>query len=71
MSPLVLGDILGVFVNTFIADAKYPVRDCENLLLPIRMQLSENSIAFSQLLVPFLKSPSNFKHFENEGDCHC
>ena len=37
MSPLVLGDILGVLVNTLTADARYPVQNCENLLLPIQM----------------------------------
>ena len=36
MSPLVLGKILGVFVNTLTADGKYPVQDCENLKLPIQ-----------------------------------
>ena len=41
MSPLVLRKILGVFVNTLTADCKYPVQDCENLPLPIQMQLSE------------------------------
>ena len=49
MSPLVLGEILGVFVNTLTADGKYPVQGCENLHLPIQMQLSEkpNSILCS------------------------
>ena len=42
MSPLVLRKILGVFVNTLTADCKYRVQDCENLPLPIQMQLSEN-----------------------------
>ena len=36
MSALVLGKILGVFVNTLTADGKYPVQDCENLKLPIQ-----------------------------------
>ena len=40
MSPLVLGEILGVFVNTLTADGKYPVQGCENLQHPIEMQLS-------------------------------
>ena len=30
MSPLVLREILGVFVITFTADAKYLIGDCEN-----------------------------------------
>ena len=41
MVPLVLGEILGVFVNTLTADDKYRVQDCENLPLPIQMQLSK------------------------------
>ena len=41
MSPLVLGEILGVFVNTLTGDGKYAVQICENLQLPIEMQLSE------------------------------
>ena len=41
MSPLVLGEILGLFVNILTADDKYPVQDCENFQLPIQMQLSE------------------------------
>ena len=64
MSPLVLGKIYGVFVNTLTGDGKYPVRECENLLLPIQVQLIEKRKAFSQLFVPFLESTSNFKHFE-------
>ena len=30
MFPLVIGEILGVYVNTLTADDKYPVQDCEN-----------------------------------------
>ena len=39
-SPLVICEILGVFVNIFISDDKYPVRDFGNSLLPIQRQLS-------------------------------
>ena len=41
MSPLVLAEILGVFVNTLTADEKYCAQDCGNLPLPIPMQLSK------------------------------
>ena len=41
MSPLVLGEILGVFAKTLTTDVKYPVKDCKNLQLSIQMQLSE------------------------------
>ena len=37
MSPLLLGEALVVFVNRLTADGKYPVQDCETLLLRIQM----------------------------------
>ena len=64
MSPLALGEILGVSVNTLIADDKYPVKGCENLQLPIQTEWSEKLKTFSRFFVPFLDSTSNFKHFE-------
>ena len=70
MSHLVLGDILGVFLTTWTADAKSPVQDCENLLLPVQMQLLEKSKAFSHLFVTFFESTSNVRHFQKEDDCH-
>ena len=53
MSPLVLGEILGVFVNILIANDKYPAEDCENLSLPIQMQLSEKRKLFKNFLLHF------------------
>ena len=70
MSSLVIGEILGVFVNTLTADGKYPVQGCENLQLPIQMQLSEKRKTFSEFFVPFLESTSNFKYFEKTDDRH-
>ena len=70
MSPLVLGEILRVFVNTLTADGKYPVQECQNLQLPIEMQFSEKRKSFSKFFVPFLESTSNFNHFEKKDDCH-
>ena len=70
MSPLMLGKILGVFVNTMTADGKYPIQDCENLQLPIEMQLSKKRKTLSPFFVPFLESTSNFKHFERKDDHH-
>ena len=32
--------IIGLFANTWTADYKYPVPDCENLPFPIQMELS-------------------------------
>ena len=54
MPPLVLGEILGVFVNTLTAKGMYPVQDSENFPLPIQMQLSEKWKTFSHFLFHFL-----------------
>ena len=70
MSPLVLGEILGMFLKTLIANAKYPVQGCENLQLPIQTQLSEKRESFAEVFVRFLDSTSNFKHFEKKDDRH-
>ena len=70
MPPLVLGEILRVFVNTLTADGKYLVQYCENLWLPIEMHLSQKWKSISELFIPFLESTSNFKHFEEKDDGH-
>ena len=70
MSPLGLGEILGVFVETVTADSKYPVPDFKNFHLPIQMQLSEKRKTFSKFFVPFLESTSNFKRFQRKDDRH-
>ena len=62
ISPLVLGEILGVLVNTLTADGKCLVQDCENLQLPIQVQLSQKRKTFSEIFVPFLESRSNVKN---------
>ena len=69
MSPIVLGEVLVVFVKSLTADGKYPIRHCDNLRLPIQMQLSEKRKTFSQFLLPFLESTSNFKHLQKIDDC--
>ena len=53
MSPLVLGEILGFFLTTMTADYKYLVQDCENLPLPIQMQVSEKQKLFLNFLLHF------------------
>ena len=69
LSRLVLGEILGVYVHTFTVDGKYPVQDCENLQLPIQMQLFEKRKNFSLFFVPFPESTSNLKYFAKKDDC--
>ena len=66
MSPLVLYQILGVFVDILTTDCRYPVQYCSNLPLTIQMQLFEKRKPFSQFFVPFMDSASNFEHFEKK-----
>ena len=40
MSPLVFGEILVMILNTLTGDGKNPIEGCENLQLPIQMELS-------------------------------
>ena len=56
MSLLVLREILGVFVDTLPADAKYPVEHYDNLRLLIQMQLFEKRKPFSAFFVRFQES---------------
>ena len=65
-----LGEILGVFVNTSTPNGKYPVQDCKNLPFPIQMHLSEKRKTFSQFFVLSLESTFNFNHFESKDDRH-
>ena len=46
----------------------YPVQDCGNLSSPIQMELSFKPNIFSDFVLQFLESTSNFKHFEKKDD---
>ena len=70
MSPLVLGEVLVVFLNRSTADGKYPVQECDILQLPIQMQLSEKRKTFSEFFVLFLESTSNLKDLKKKEHCH-
>ena len=65
-----LGEVLGVFVNILTADDKYPLQDCENLQLPIEMQLSEKRKLFWEFFVTLLEPASIFKHFGRKDVRH-
>ena len=62
--------MIGFFVNTWTVDSMYPVMDCENLRFPIQIQLFEKEKTFSEFLIPFMESPSNFEHFQKKQDRH-
>ena len=70
ISPVLLGEILGIFLKTLSAGGQYPIEDWENFALPIQMQLSEKGKHFSQFFLWFLESTSNFKYFEEKDDDH-
>ena len=65
--PLLLTcQIFGLLVNTLAADAKYPVFNKENLMIPIQVQLSRKEKLFSEFFAAFLKYRLNLQHFERK-----
>ena len=59
-----------MFRNTLTANDNYPLQDSENLSSAIQMHRSLKPKNFSDFFVLFLKSTSNFKHFEKKDDRH-
>ena len=57
-----------MFFNKLSPDGNSPVQYCENLQLPIQMQVSEKWKTCSQFYVPFhvLESRSNLKYFRKK-----
>ena len=64
MSLLVICEMFGAIFNTQTIDDKYPIQNCENLKLPIQMQLSNKRTTLSRVFPPFLAFTSIFKEFE-------
>ena len=63
---LVLCKILRLFVNTLTDDDKYSLLNRDNLTQPIQILLSQKEKDFSSFLSAFLKSTSNFAHFQKK-----
>ena len=59
-----VSEILGVFVNTLTSDGKYSLLNRQNLPQSIQLQMSKIQKSFSQFFAQYLKSTSNFEHFE-------
>ena len=59
-----------MFVNTLTADDKYSVLNRDNLMPPIRTQLSQKQEAFPQFFLAFSKSTLNFEHFQKKDHPH-
>ena len=69
-SLLVISKISRLFPNTLSADGKYSLLNRDNLTQPIQMQLSRKQKTFSEYFCAFLKSSSNFEHFQKKDDSH-
>ena len=65
-SPLLIFELLGIFIETLTADHKYSVCYIWNLQLLYPMQLSKKLKTFSQFFSPSLKPSSSFKHFKKK-----
>ena len=55
--------VLKLFVNTLTSRDKYSLRNRDNLMEPIQMQLSEKEKRLSQFFFAVLKSTFKLKHF--------
>ena len=71
-SPLVMHEILRLFVNTLTADDKPYRLNRDNLTQSIQMQLSQKQKTFSQFFFffPFLKPIFIFKHLPKRDHPH-
>ena len=49
---------------------KYSLLNGDKLKQPIQIQLSQKQKIFSQFLSGFLKSRSNFEHFQKKDETH-
>ena len=60
MSPVLLRQILGLFLNTLAAEGKYLVQYGKNLELPIEMQLYQKRKTFSECFLPFMETTGSY-----------
>ena len=54
-SLLLIGKILGLFLNTFTAGDKYSPLNCDSLIEPIQMELSKKKKDFLMYFLNFAK----------------
>ena len=70
MYLLLISEILALFVSILPADQKYSLCNRENLQQSIKSSYLRNKIRFSEYFALFLKSASNFEHFQTADDPH-
>ena len=69
-SLLVICKSLRLFVNTMSAVDKCSLRNTDNLMQPIHMQLSQKLKTFSRFFNIFSKSRLSFEYFQKKDDAH-
>ena len=69
-SLLVICKSLRLFVNTMSTVDKCSLRNTDNLMQPIHIQLSQKLKTFSQLFPAFSKSRLIFEHFQKKDEAH-
>ena len=69
-SLLLTCQILGLLVNTFATDEKYPVLNKDTLTIRIQMQLSKKQKVFAQFFAAFSKCKISFEYFEKNDEPH-
>ena len=57
---------LRLFINRLTADDKYSLLSRDNSMQTIQMHLLEKEKNFSEYFFAFLKSTSNFEHFQKK-----
>ena len=67
-SVLVSSVILGLFINTLIAEYMYCWCNMQNLPEQFQTQLSQKRKAFSGFLIAFLICTSSLEHFEKKDE---
>ena len=64
---LVTSEIFRLFVNTLTPDEMYSWRDMQ-IFWQLQTPLTENEMAFCELLIAFLKCALNLEHSEKKED---
>ena len=67
-SALVTSEIFRLFVNTLTPDDKYSRRNMQIFWQQLQTLLSQNEMAFCELLIAFLKCALNLEHSEKKED---
>ena len=67
-SLLLTWQILGLLLNTLLADEKYLVLQRNNLTIASQMQISQKQKTFSQFFAPVSKSILKFERFGKKDE---